>query len=869
MRIVCSMSVTNTPMMQQYFELREQYPDFLLFYRMGDFFELFGDDALVASEVLQITLTRRKTAKDGDEGIPMCGVPHHAAEGYIAKLLECGFKVALCEQTETPEQAKKRGGSKALVKREVTRLYTGGTLTEDSMLEAARDNYLLALAANGQDIALAWLDLSNGQFEVTSVAAPRLDSELARLNPAEIILDGVVAKQFETQLKPWQAQLTRQDSLFASRHWQDELCRLLKVATLESFGFQSDLQEQAAYAAVQYAHLTQLGKLPALQHPKVLKTGHFLQLDAATRQNLELTQTLQGQRKGSLLHIIDHTATAAGARLLSNWLSAPLTDVNAIHARQDAIRHLSANPQVRKDLHSMLAKTADLNRALSRLTLGRGGPRDLHAIRATLKQLPTLADTVCQGDMATPDLLYNATSKLAGFDELACLLDRALEEDNLPMQARDGGFIRHGFDARLDEQMNLAKNGKTLLQELECNEAERTGISSLRIKYNKVWGYFIEVTKTNAGRVPEDYVHRQTTTNAQRFSTAKLMELERDLSAAQSQLLNLEMETYAHLVDQVNTNAPTLRKAAESLAYLDVLACGAILSEKYAYNLPTIDNSNAFHLEEARHPVVAQTVDEFIANDCDLSGHQLWLITGPNMAGKSTFLRQNALITILAQMGLPVPAERAHIGVVDRIFTRIGASDNLAKGQSTFMVEMVETAAILNGATEHSLVILDEIGRGTATYDGLAIAWSCVEHLVSKTRCRGLFATHYHELTSLAEAHTTLKNHHAAVKEWDGRIVFLHSIKPGAAPRSYGIHVAKLAGLPPTTVRRAEQILKQLETSAPSQPTEMPLFAAPDETPAPLPSPLEEKLLEISLDDMTPRQAQDVLYELRTLMKEN
>lgn len=865
--------VSHTPMMQQYLAIKDAHPDFLLFYRMGDFFELFGDDAQTASKILDITLTQRRSSKD-EEGTPMCGVPHHAAEAYIAKLIAAGHKVALCEQTETPEEAKARGGAKALVKREVTRLFTSGTLTEDHLLPATAHQYLAAVAEKQGNLGLAWLDLSTGDIGTTTTTRQDLAGELARLMPGEIVLTGKLMDALPDLLTPYR--LTEHSGVFSPRSAEAALKEAYAVAALDAFGL-SAVQTLALGGVIGYAQLTQLGKLPTLQPPTVHHTQTVMHIDAASRQHLELTQTLQGESKGSLLQAIDCTVSAAGGRLLRDWLTAPLIDLESLHARQHAVQTLYDQQTVRATIRNLLKHTADMGRALSRITLDRGGPRDLNAIRQSLLQAPHLQQALNGLSTTTPQPLLSETLRqLTGLDEVLTTLQDALQEENLPLLARDGGFVADGYDNHLDHHRQLAANGTQMLHKLEQNVAKNTEIPSLKIKYNKVWGYFFEITHTHKNKVPENFIHRQTTTGSGRYTTEELMTLERDLSAAESSALRREQIIFKDLVQLIHAHAPALRRAAEALATLDVLTSLAELAQRQGYVCPTLDDSTTFAITAGRHPVVERTVESFVANDSNLTDGQLWLLTGPNMAGKSTYLRQNALIAILAQMGSFVPAQSAHIGLVDKIFTRIGAADDLSRGQSTFMVEMVETATILRGATANSLVILDEIGRGTATYDGLAIAWACVEHLSKVSRCRGLFATHYHELTALADQLENVHTHHVVVKEWKGDVVFLHEVAAGCAPRSYGIHVAKLAGLPAPVVARAQDILQGLEKAAhgkkAANAADLPLFTAPSSTttaPQPTPEPeaaeMANRLLTIDLDELSPREAQNLLYDLRIM----
>lgn len=860
--------MNQTPMMQQYSKLKSRHEGFLLFYRMGDFYELFSDDALTAAAVLNITLTQRRSSKDV-EGIPMCGVPFHAAEGYIAKLLEHGHKVALCEQIETPEEAKQRGGYKALVRRDVVRLYTGGTLTEDSMLPEKTHNYLAAICAVGADVALGWLEISSGEFAVTTVTPQTLNAELARLNPRELLIDENFAET-TPELQNWQAIFSHPfTNIFEGRAAENTLKDHLKVSTLEGFGFQTPAEVAVCGGLVTYLHQTQKTNTAALLPPRVLLANSHMHLDPATRTNLEVTETLRGSRKGSLLHALDRTVTSAGARLLTTWLTAPLTHKEKIAHRQDAIALFVDAKDLRHDIRSHLKTTPDLSRALSRLGLGRGGPRDLAAIRQALNTLPALL-AVLEKLPSLPTLLQTLRTHLEGFERLQTLLDSALATHDLPLLARDGGFIQAGYDSALDKLRNLNNNSLETLQLMERTEAEALGVSSLKIKYNKVWGYFIELTKTHAEKAPAHYIHRQTTTQQQRFTTPALVELEKELSSAEARAQEKELALFAELVEKTCAEATPLLNAAEALATLDVLTACAELAATRGHTRPTLTTDRTFNIQKGRHPVVEAAVETFIANDCDLSGDALWLLTGPNMAGKSTFLRQNALITLMAHAGLFVPAEQATIGIVDRVFTRVGAADDLARGQSTFMVEMVETAAILNNATDRSLVILDEIGRGTATYDGLSIAWACVEYLSRNIKCRTLFATHYHELTQLADRTPNIHCYHVAVKEWENDIVFLHQVQQGASPRSYGVHVGRLAGLPAVVTTRAEVILQQLEAkpaAAPIPPQQMPLFDVQAQKKAP--SAAEVLLAEMNPDTLSPKQALDLLYTLKELNQDD
>ncbi|MCB9991229.1 MAG: DNA mismatch repair protein MutS [Rhodospirillales bacterium] len=886
----------HTPMMAQYHAIKQEHPDCLLFYRMGDFYEMFFDDAVTAAAVLDITLTKR--GKTQDTAIPMAGVPFHSYEPYMAKLIRAGHKVAICEQVENPDEAKARAkreglpASKALVRREVTRVITQGTLTEENLLDARDNNYLAAVVEIGGQLGISWLELSTGEFLVQPAKPAQLGATLERIQAREILLPDSFTKKEDLydQLALVQDLLTLQPgSLFDSQNAQKRLEQMFGVGTLEAFGGFSRAEIAAAGALIDYVERTQVGKMPYLSRPRQLATGAIMEIDAATRRSLELTRTLSGEKRGSLLACIDRTVTAAGARLLQSRLSAPLIDEAALHERLNEVEVFVGETRLREDLRAALKQTPDMERALARLTVGRGGPRDLGVIRDGLKQAEVIGVTLAQADPLRP-----LTAQLHQSPETQKLADdlRAALKDELPMLDREGGFIRQGYDPQLDKLRTMRDESRRLIAALQNKYKDTTSIDSLKISYNNVLGYFIEVPAKKADALivrkgqeqPADnpFVHRQTMANAVRFTTPELAELERDISQAADRSLALEQEHFTRIVAAVNAQSEAIGTHARALAALDVAAGLATLAVDQRYIRPEIDTGTAFAITGGRHPVVEQALrssggESFVPNDCDLGEEsRLWLLTGPNMAGKSTFLRQNALIAILAQIGSFVPAERAHIGMVDRLFSRVGASDDLASGRSTFMVEMVETAAILNQATERSLVILDEIGRGTATFDGLSIAWATVEHLHETSRCRALFATHYHELTSLQSKLGRLSCHSMAVKEWQGDIIFLHSVITGSADRSYGIHVAKLAGLPPAVITRATQVLERLQKSEQSGnlsklADDLPLFTAmTDQTQEPVaPSAVEAKLAEINPDELTPREALDLLYGLKNASEQN
>ncbi len=868
-----------TPMMAQYLDIKRAHPDALLFYRMGDFYEMFFDDAKKAAEALDITLTKR--GKHLGEDIPMCGVPVHASEPYLSRLIRKGFRVAVCEQTEDPAEAKKRG-SKSVVQREVIRVVTPGTITEDALLDSRRHNYLAAIADAGGTLGLAWLDMSTGAFAAQPVEPGALASALARIAPGELLapdrLVGApdfapVLAEFGDRLVPLPS--SRFDSAAAKRRLKE----IFAVKALDAFGDFGRAELSASGAVVGYVELTQKGRLPRLQRPRRMDAGAAMAIDMATRRNLEIVQTLTGAREGSLLAVVDRTVTAPGGRLLAARIAAPLTDAADISARHDAVAYFVDAGRMRDGVRARLRETPDMERALSRLTLGRGGPRDLASIR---DGLATGRDLRAQlAGSSPPEEIAAAIDDLGGQEALIDRLAHALADD-LPFVARDGGFIRSGYTADLDELRTLRDQSRKHILALQARYAEETGINSLKIRHNNVLGYFIEVTATNADRVQaggdHPFIHRQTLATAARFTTVELGELEGKLAQAGERALALELELLDELIRGVSSAADRVSRSASALATLDVSSGLAALAVERRYVRPEVDETDAFEIAGGRHPVVEAALGVsggFVANDCDLAlANRLWLVTGPNMAGKSTFLRQNALIAVLAQAGSFVPADRAHIGIVDRLFSRVGASDDLARGRSTFMVEMVETATILNQATARSLVILDEIGRGTATFDGLSIAWAALEHLHEVNCCRALFATHFHELTSLTARLGALACHTMRVKEWKDDVVFLHEVVAGAADQSYGIHVARLAGLPETVVGRAQDVLRMLEAGEQSGALarlaeDLPLFSAHVARPAPKDgSAVETALGNVNPDELTPREALEVLYRLKAIIAE-
>ena len=870
---------TVTPMMAQYLEIKARHRDALLFYRMGDFYEMFFDDAVNAAAALDIALTKR--GKHLGEDIAMCGVPVHAAEGYLLTLIRKGFRVAIAEQMENPAEAKKRG-AKSVVARDVVRLVTPGTLTEDTLLDARRHNFLAAFSEVRDVSALAWCDISTGEFRVIPCPATRLGPELARLSPKELlVVDG-----FDLSLDDGPAITPLAKSSFDSAGAERKLCDLFGVASLDAFGQFDRAQVSAMGALVDYLDLTQRGNLPLLRPPVQEDPGGLMQIDASTRRNLEITAALSGGKEGSLLAAIDRTLTAAGGRLLERRLSAPSRDLVTIQERLDLVRFLQEESRFRIDQRDFLRRCPDTDRALSRLALDRGGPRDLTAIRTGLEQ----AEALCQiiGGKG-PSLLQQAAQALTGHDTLHALLDAALVAEP-PLLARDGGFIAPGYDPELDEARKLRDEGRAVIAAMQADYVTQTGISSLKIKHNNVLGYFVDVTSTHAEKMlsaplTETFIHRQTTAGQVRFTTVPLSEMETKILNAGNLTLEIEKRHYASLRQAILDRAAGLSATARAIAEIDLAAAFADLAADESWAEPVVDNSRAFRIEGGRHPVVERALRkqggaQFVANDCNVSAEEtaaIWLLTGPNMAGKSTFLRQNALIALLAQAGSFVPAKSAHIGLVSQLFSRVGASDDLARGRSTFMVEMVETAAILHQADARALVILDEIGRGTATYDGLSIAWATLEYLHDKNQCRALFATHYHEMTSLAGKLAGVENATVTVKEWEGDVIFLHEVRKGAADRSYGVQVARLAGLPEVVTDRAKVVLEALEAGEregggkqKALIYDLPLFRimppAPVAKPA-KPSGVEDKLREVMPDQLTPMEALSLIYELKSQLK--
>ncbi len=857
-------------MMAQYLALKAQAGGDMLFYRMGDFFELFFEDAKIASAVLDIALTSRGEHEGAP--IPMCGVPVHSANGYLARLIKAGHRVAIAEQTETPEQARARGGSKALVARAIIRFVTAGTLTEDALLDSRRANMLAAIGEAGGALAIAAADISTGRLEVVALEGSGVEAELARIGASEVIARPALAERI-AGVQPFESRG------FDSGRAEADICRLFGVTTLESFGTFSRAELSALGGLIAYLDHVGQGRMPFLAAPVRAGASDHLAIDPATRESLEIVQTMNGQRAGSLLATIDRTVTGAGARLLTADLAAPLMDRARIEARLALVAWLHDDGPQREGLRARLRAQPDIGRALGRIAIGRGSPRDLGQLRDGLDAARTLREALGRrADL--PTLLAELLPALDGHGALVDRLTSALVPAP-PTETANGGYIADGYDAALDDLRRMAGDGRRAIAALEARYREQTGIATLKIKHNGVLGYHVEVAARHADTLmaPESgFTHRQTLAGAVRFNSVDLHEQASCVAQAGAHALAAEAAHFEELVALVLAQREAIARAADALARIDVAAALAERAAEGGWCRPLFADEPCIAIEGGRHPVVEAALgrggEPFVANDCRLAPEdRLWLVTGPNMGGKSTFLRQNALIVILAQAGSFVPATSARLGLVDKLFSRVGASDNLARGRSTFMVEMIETAAILAQATPRSFVILDEVGRGTSTYDGLALAWAVVEAIHDVNACRCLFATHYHELTRLAERLDALSLHHVRAREWQGDLVLLHEVAPGPADRSYGLAVARLAGLPPPVIARAKAVLGKLEAGRAKTGgiaaglDDLPLFAA-TLTAEPAPAardPLRERLAQIDADALTPRDALALLYELKQL----
>ncbi|MCX7799204.1 MAG: DNA mismatch repair protein MutS [Fimbriimonadales bacterium] len=854
----------KTPLLQQYFRIKAEHPGVLLAMRVGDFYEFYGEDAEVAARALEIVLTARE---DGGSRIPMAGVPYHAVERYLARLVAAGHRVALCDQLEDPKQAK------GLVRRGVTRILTPGTLMEDSMLSSERNNFLAAVCARDGRIGLAFLDTSTGEFAVTEIegdqAEERLQQELARLRPAELLAAPTVGDWLEGVRQALGVAVTETGPPSPAQA-ERKLLDQFQVSNLHGFGVEG--RQQAVVAAAMVLSYAEAMKLP-LAHVESLSTYSiegFMRLDLATRRSLELTQNLSdGSRRHTLLSVLDHTVTAMGARLMRRWIEQPLLDLQAIRRRLEAVEQMATQAISRGDLRDGLKRLADMERLVSRAATGLAGPRDLAALRNSLAALPALAAPLRKLGLGRVEELRE---QIADHTDLLMLLDRALVPDP-PHLLRDGGVIREGYDLELDKLRDLARNGRRYIAELEQQERARTGIASLKVGFNAVFGYYLEVSRANLDKVPPEYVRKQTTANAERFITAELKEHESQVLGAEDKAAALEADLFQRLRARVAEQAGPLLQTARALAEVDVLAALAEAAAMHGYTRPEVVEEDVLEVEGGRHPVVEASSLNFVPNDTSLGPPggerpRLMILTGPNMSGKSTYLRQNALIVLMAQVGSFVPARSARIGLCDRIFARIGAKDELALGQSTFMVEMVESANILNHASERSLVILDEVGRGTSTFDGLAIAWAMVEYL-AELGAKTLFATHYHQLNQLEGQIQGVANFRVAVEEVGEEVVWTHRVLPGGTDRSYGIHVARMAGVPQPVLRRAAEVLAELERkSEPVRAVEpkvrrlqLSLFELE-------PSPLEEELRRLDLDRLTPIEALKKLDDLKRRLSE-
>ena len=880
-----------SPGMAQYMEIKKSYPDYLLFYRMGDFYELFFEDAFKASKALDIALTKR--GKAAGEDIPMCGVPFHAYESYLAKLIKCGYKVAICEQMEDPAEAKKRG-YKSVVRREVVRLVTPGTLTEDTLLDSRRNNYLMGISKNNGIYGFAWVDLSTGVFYTTS-SEPTKENEvseiygiLSKIMPEEILVSDAMLLNpalFDLFNEYREKLSVLPNARFDYANSLKKTLDFYAVQTLDSFGSFSKAEVTSVGLVLDYVEMTQKGQMPRIMPPVKIREALYMEIDAASAKNLDL---FDGARGSSLISVIDRTVTGAGARMLNSRLINPLLELEEINARLNAVEFFYKHNDVRDELRNILKKCPDMERAVSRLSVNRGGPRDMAAILQTLNALSpikVLMTSYQKVDVVDelPKAISSILQKLGDYYSLIDVLSRALNDDNLPLLPRDGGFVAEGYSPELDATRAMRDEGHQFIMNLQGKYIKETQIDALKIKYNNVVGYFIEVPNKYATQMLEkpEFIHRQSVLNAVRFTTAELTELENQIRGAADKALALEMEIFEDITRHIMVSADDISRSANALAELDIAAALADLALENNYCRPELDNSLIFEVEDGRHPVVESSIKRnnegvFVGNNCSLDGenNRIWLLTGPNMAGKSTFLRQNAIIAIMAQIGSFVPAKSAHIGIINKVFSRVGASDDLSRGRSTFMVEMVETASILNRADERSFVILDEIGRGTATFDGLSIAWAVVEYLHEVNKCRALFATHYHELTVLDAKLSALTLHCMNIKEFNEQVIFLHEVIEGAADRSYGIHVAKLAGLPKSVITRAGQVLKKLEAdkqkqSVDSLENDLPLFAfvQNEEKEEKSKSPIEEVIDSIEPNDISAREALDIIYELKTLRR--
>jgi len=862
--------------MKQFHQFKQKYPDCILFFRMGDFYETFYEDAKTCSKVCGLALTSRSK---GDNPIPLAGVPYHAVEGYLKKMLQAGFKVAVCEQVEDPKTAK------GVVKRDIVRIVTPGTLTDDILLDAKEDNFLCAVNLGNKDTAaISWVDISTGHFFVQKLPENKLLDELLRLSPAECLLPDRRGELFEAETRKLAKDISQLTNAIITERpaWyfdpyqaRQRLLKHFGTATLEGFGIGDDDDGiiPPAGAVIEYLNETQRTTLGHIQNLKQVERQKYLQIDTTSLRSLEILRTTRTESKvGSLLDCLDETITAMGGRMLRAWLCMPLCDLGAIELRQDAVAELKESDKESAEIRKLLSEIADTERIAARISTFRAAPRDLLSLANTLRQIPKLREIL---QRLSADLLVQLSGRCDSMDELADLLESAIRPD-CPSHLRDGGVIKAGFSEELDRLRSISRDGQSWLRNYQKQQSERTGIGNLKIGYNQVFGYYIEVNRSSADKVPADYVRKQTIKNAERYITDQLKEYETQALSADEKTLELEQKLFEDVRQQASRYVSRLQHLADTIAQCDCLAALAYLAKRRNYTRPKMTNGTELIINEGKHPVLAEALgSEFVPNDIEIGNHtgDILLVTGPNMSGKSTYIRQVALLVLMAQAGSFIPAKDAVLGIVDRIFTRVGASDELVRGQSTFMVEMTETANILNNATDKSLVILDEVGRGTSTYDGLALAWAIAEHIANKLRCRTLFATHYHELTELAELFTNVKNCNVAVREWMDEVVFLHKILPGGTDKSYGIHVAKLAGVPKPILERSKEILDELESTFQKEATgslskhktkesdKDSLFVQKHKS-------ILEKLSSTDIDNLTPLEAINLLNQIKNEIDE-
>ncbi len=869
-----------TPVIRQFLDVKFANIDCLILFRMGDFYELFYEDAITAARVLGIALTKR--GKTGDDEIAMCGVPYHALENYLNKLLEDGFKVAICDQLETPEEAKKRGGYKAVVNRDVTRIITPGTIIEESLLEVGEPNYLVSIAIGKNNAALSYVDLSTSEIAVISVPEGQIINELARLKPKEILLaEKYRTSDFASQIGSMlNMRISFQvDSFFAVNKCRKNLLDFYQIKDVGAIGELEEIHISAVGGIIEYISITQKDSLPKLPKPKILNYQKFMTIDAQTRRNLEICVTTSGSLRGSLFDCIDHSVTKSGSRLLYKYLSTPLIDIQGINNRLDLTKYFYEDIRLTNDLRSLLKKTGDLERCITRLNMGRSTPKDLLSIKYTIEIAEEIrAAFVAQKGIELPQHVEKIVKPLVGLNGLYESIDSVIKND-APNITINGGIIKHEYHPKVKELYDLINNSHIAIEKLRDQYKKETGIDTLKISNNNVLGLFIDITARHANKIfDEKFIHRQTTANSIRYTTAELQELESKIVNAKILVISLEQEIYNELCLQITSEQISLYKMSESLSLLDVYSNFAYIADENNYVMPEISSDMIFEIRGGRHPIVEKVLkknrENFICNDCNLEfDERVWLLTGPNMAGKSTYLRQNAIIAILAHVGSFVPAELAKIGVVDKIFSRIGSGDDLNKGQSTFMLEMLETSAILAQATHKSLIILDEVGRGTSTYDGVAIAWSVLEYIHDKIRARCLFATHYHELTKMEEVLPALKNYTVAIDDTGESVLFLHKIKIGSADRSYGVHVAQMAGLPKSVIKKATSLLEKFEKESiksnkkmmTQESYNMNLFELNSSSENPKHKKLFDEFISIEPDKLSPREALDILYKLKDI----